>query len=231
VRPDLACGLDSGALRRQIERSSAGERPVVGINPMVMYHPLYWFRPDEGRYRHYVRHLASFCLRLFREGYPFFFFTTQVSDEQVFADVLEILRAEAGGEWKPDGMLRQGRTVQELMELYAAADMVVVTRFHGTVLGLVAERPTLAICYYRKARELMMTMGQGDYAVELDALDSEELWRRFEALERNRLLEREKIHRHVLEQRQALNRQYEHVFGQLAARRDPPVLESVYQKG
>jgi polysaccharide pyruvyl transferase WcaK-like protein len=90
---------------------------------------------------------------------------------------------------------------------------VVATRFHGTVLSLLAEKPLLGICYYRKARELMIDMGQGAYAVDLDTFSVEDLWKRFKRLEANRAAEKEQIRKHNSAYRTALNEQYERLFG------------------
>lgn len=217
VYPDLAFSLDPKVHRHQVEGriESAAKPLVVGINPLAMYDPRYWCFPDEMKYRRYVERMAGLCERLIREGHAVFFFTTQPIDDQVGRDIWEIVQKEIGGGMRPEFVLRQSHFVPELMDAFASADIVVVTRFHGTVLALLTERPTLAICYYRKARELMVDMGQAEYAVDLDDFEVDDLWRRFKALEQNRLAEKEKIRKKNQEYTEALNQQYDYILTKL----------------
>ena len=182
---------------------------------MPMFHGFYWCYPDEVKYQRYVEKLAAFSARLIREGYPVFFFGTQKDDEKAFHDVYGRLRAELAGSADRDQLFRRSHSVSELMATLVSADLVVATRFHATVLALLAERPVLAICYYRKARDLMREMDQAEYAIELEDFDIEDGWRRFRTLERNRIVEQEKIRRKNTAYREALDRQYEHVLGRL----------------
>jgi polysaccharide pyruvyl transferase WcaK-like protein len=216
VYPDLAHSLSVADMRGTgTAPGTLRRRPTVGINPMPMFHGFYWCYPDEAKYQRYVERLAMFSARLIREGYPVFFFGTQKDDEETFHDVHKRLREELGESATPDRLYRRCEHVSELMAALASADFVVTTRFHGTVLALLAERPVLAICYYRKARDLMREMGQTDYAIEFEDFDVDDAWRRFEILEQNRLVEQEKIRKRNVEYREALDRQYEYVLGRL----------------
>lgn len=174
VYPDLAQSLP---VQRMPVRSSAG-RPVVGINPMPVYDRRSWCEPNDLRYAQYVGQLARFASRLLREGYPVFFFGTQPSDEPVIDDVIDRLDQSLPLPERRD----TSHTVAKVMDVIGAADIVVPTRYHGTVLSVHARRPVLGICYYRKTREVLESMGQGEYAVDLDSIDDADLWRRFEKL-------------------------------------------------
>lgn len=190
VYPDLAQSLEFG---RQPVRD--GNRPpAVGINPMPVYDRRAWCEPNDERYERYVGQLAHFVSRLLRERFPVFFFTTHPSDSPVIDDVVaridaNVLSANGAPERKAS------HTVDEIMNVFASADIVVATRYHGTVLGLHARRPVLGICYYRKTREVLQMMGQEGYAVDIDELDHEDLWRRFEILVSRRLEEARTIER------------------------------------
>jgi polysaccharide pyruvyl transferase WcaK-like protein len=177
VCPDLAQSLQ---IKVQPLRDG-GHAPTVGINPMPVYDRRTWFRADDALYERYVAQLALFASRLLRERFPVFFFTTHPSDNQVIDDVLASidskLLAANGGPARKSSL-----TVDEVMSVFASADVVVATRYHGTVLGLRAGRPVLGVCYYRKTREVLRAMQQESYAVDFDEIDHEDLWRRFELL-------------------------------------------------
>lgn len=184
VYPDLAQSLKIG--RHPVR--DGNRPPAVGINPMPVYDRRAWCEPNDERYERYVGQLARFVSRLLRECFPVFFFTTHPSDSPVIDDVLaridgNLLSANGTPERKTS------HTVDEVMNVFASADIVVATRYHGTVLGLHAGRPVLGICYYQKTREVLQTMGQEAYAVDIDELDHEDLWRRFEMLVSRRVEE------------------------------------------
>lgn len=217
VYPDLAYSLSlEDGLGNATTQMATGRRPTVGINAMARYDGRYLCYSDELTYQRYVANLATFSARLIREGYPFFFFNTQVrDDDEAFHDVWRRLRAEFGESAPREQLFRRSHSVSELMATLASADLVVATRFHGTVLALLAERPVLALCYYRKAQDLMGEMGQAEYAVKLEDFDVEDGWRRFKTLERNRIVEQEKIRVKIVAYREALDHQYAHVLRQL----------------
>ena len=193
VYPDLAHSLKFDAEPASARVPRPTDRPVIGINPMPMYDERYWCAPDRDRYGAFVKQLAVFTHGLVHEGYPVFFFPTHPKDAYVAADVIEAMRplSKDCDLRCPD--IRRPRTTQELISIIGEADIVVASRFHGILLGLHAWKPVLAICYYRKARELMRGLQQEQYAVDLDHLDAEDLRRKLKALERRAPEERLRI--------------------------------------
>jgi polysaccharide pyruvyl transferase WcaK-like protein len=210
VYPDLAQSLHAARFPAGI----LGPPPVVGINPMPVYDKRSWCEPDDARYEGYVGHLAHFASRLLRERYPVFFFATQPSDEPVIDDVIARLDRDL-----PTPERRSsGDTVTGIMNVIQSADIVVPTRYHGTVLGLHARRPVLGICYYRKTREVLRALGQEAYAVDLDTLDDADLWSRFETLVARRHEETQEIERRGEKVSALLAEQYDTVLEMLGAR-------------
>lgn len=214
VYPDLAQSL-------QFERDPARDERmqlVVGINPMAVYDPHYWYLRDDTRYEGYVGQLARFASRLMQEHYRIFFFGTQPSDEAVIDDVIVRLDGEVVvGRVLPDRM-KQSKTVSEMIKVIGSADIVVATRFHGAVLAFHAHRPVLGICYNTKTRELLRERGQETYAVDLDEIADAELWRVFRALAANRHEEIRKIKRKSDEVHALLAEQYDLVLEIVRAR-------------
>jgi len=213
VYPDLAQSLP---VKRQSLRSD-GQLPVVGINPMPVYDRRSWCEPDDARYERYVTELAKFASRLVEDGYPIFFFTTQPSDAPVIDDI--VARFDPGLSHRhgvPDR--RTSETVQDAMRIFASADVIIPTRYHGTVLGLHAGRPVLGICYYRKTREVLESMGQGDYALDIDSISHDDPWQRFQRLVSRRFAEAETIARAGEELGIRLAEQYDSVLNILERR-------------
>ena len=170
VYPDLAFAIDRPAARVR----NADER-IVAINPMAVYDGRYWYIKDAGKYEAYIEKLALLVTHLIDNGYTPRLFATQVKDENVIEDVIGKLGANGVNADKTAALFKRLDTVSELLEFLDEADLVVPTRFHGTVLGLWALKPTIGICYYRKAADLLADLGQNEYAFDLDEVSADEL--------------------------------------------------------
>ena len=213
VYPDLAQSLPI----QQHPLKDDTQSPVVGINPMPVYDPRAWCEPSDARYERYVDELAKFTSRLIRDGYPVFLFTTQPSDGPVIADIFARIDPNLlEGRSKPEQ--KSSDSVEDTIRIFASADVIVPTRYHGTVLGLHARRPVLGICYYRKTREVLEAMDQGDYAVDIDTFTHEDLWQRFQQLASRRFMEAETIARQGEAIGSRLSEQYDRVLNILEQR-------------
>jgi polysaccharide pyruvyl transferase WcaK-like protein len=177
VCPDLAFSLPI-----EVERESLRDPPVIGINAMAVFHSKYWFIKDQDRYRQYVSQLKDIALFAREHGYGFFLFANQPRDEAVIDDVLDLLAAEGIDRQSLDANVRRSTSLAEYIHNLFDADVIVATRFHGTVLALLAERPVLGLCYYWKAARLLEDMGQADYALDLDSLSSADIKNRLSDL-------------------------------------------------
>ncbi|GMV31405.1 MAG: membrane protein [Rhodanobacteraceae bacterium] len=214
VFPDLAHSLvrPAGA-----QRAGDRSKPTVGINPMPLYDSFYWYTTDTDRYASYVRTLAALAEYLVDRGYPVFFFPTQLKDLNVADEIVRAMRPECAGRLLQPEPVKRPHTVDELMRIIETADIVVGTRFHGTLLSLHARRPVLAICYYRKTRDLMREMGQEAYAIDFDDLTVSELVGRFHRLEERRLEAAAQIANVDDEYVDALENQYRAIFAMIRA--------------
>ncbi len=171
VFPDLAHGLrhDEGRAGPPGRQRPDGARPVVGINVMPIYDERYWPERSPEKYHRYVREVAALGAALIADGCGIFLFGTHPKDGLVADDVLAALATEHGHRPDRADLVRSSRRVEELLEVIESADAIVATRFHGALLSLLCERPVLALCYYRKTRELMLAFGQGEeFAVTLE---------------------------------------------------------------
>ena len=213
VFPDLAHGVGHrvGPMARPV---AVAGRPVVAINAMPVYDRRYWHEWSEEKRGQYVTELAATAAALLKDGYGLFFIATHPMDALVARDVMATVEAEHGGGRWDDNPVRCPTTVAGLLRELESADLIVATRFHGAVLALRVERPVLAICYYRKTRELVAEFESGaDFAVDLDELGAADAIRRLQRLEARAGELVTGIRRKGEDYRVALREQYDRVFG------------------
>lgn len=141
-----------------------------------------------------------------------FFLATQKKDENVIEDVLVMLRKENVTQMEAEELVKRSNTVDELMSILASAQIVVATRFHGTVLSLLTEKPVLGICYYRKTDDLLREVELGEYSLSLDTLDPDQLWQTFKKLDKNRTEASERVGKKIASFRRSLDEQYDVVL-------------------
>ncbi len=210
VYPDLAHSLPSPP---PPARRAPTERLRVGINPMIVYHSVFWPVRDPAVQQRYIESLAQLAAALVAEGRDVFFYATQKDDRVTATEVQAAMRANAPSIPAPPFVMPA--SVAELLELCAGADVLVTTRFHGAVFGVITARPTLAICYQAKTREVLETAGLGAHAIALEQLSSERLRAAFDRLGRERRAVEAQLRQHTIDLRARLAQQYEQVAGLL----------------
>jgi polysaccharide pyruvyl transferase WcaK-like protein len=208
VMPDLAFSLEFEAMARRsrFSPSNRSGRPLVAINPMPVHDPRYWPGADPQIQREYLESIERLVIDLLDRDYDVVMLGTQPADEWVAEDLLQRLHLPVGRRERVS--LERIRTLEEFCGLYAICDAVVATRFHGILIALRAAKPVLAICYYRKSRELMESFGLGAYAVDLDKLGAAPLIEMFVALVSARDAIREQMRAGVEQRRSQLSEQY-----------------------
>ncbi len=210
VAPDLAHSL----LTEQVKPTCLPESrrltglPVVGINPMPLFDPRYWCEPVDSKYKQYIGKVADFSQKLLANEYPLFFFPTQEKDQGVIVDILDILQKRGVLSAPREDYVLTSDSVDDLLANIAACDITVPTRFHGTVLSLLLEKPTLGICYYQKAKELLSVAGQAEFAYDHEQFQAEDLWCGFTKLVGDIDHVKEQIRHRNSEHTIALERQY-----------------------
>lgn len=213
VVPDLVFSLH---VDRPHRSAAPARRRVVGINPMPVFDDAYWPEGDPPAYGHYVRTLASFADWLVERGYGVRFFATQLLvDHRVIDGVRGLMRltstAGGGGRIVADRI----HSVDELVSVIDGLDLVVATRYHGTLFSLIRHKPVLSIAYQRKSIELMAQMGLADYAIEIGRVTTEALRDRFLALEGHSAEFAEAVRQRLPAVRRALESQYDRMFASL----------------
>ncbi len=204
VCPDLALSLSCDMPAR-----TAGERLRVGINPMIVHHRGFWPVADAALQERYVHSLAVLAIRLAASGHDVFFYGTQTGDEVTAEETRAVMRSAAPSLPLPAFVMPT--SIDELLHLCASVDVLVTTRFHGAVFGVITARPTLAICYQAKTREVLEAAGLGAFAIDFEQITPERLGAAFDRLRAARSGVATTLRQHSLEQRARLDRQYEQV--------------------
>lgn len=216
VCPDLAHGLPFVPIPRQ-----AGAKLRVGINPMIVYHGVFWPIGDRELYRNYVETLATLAAELDRDGHEVFFYGTQKDDAFPAEEIQQVLRTRFPEAAVPE--YHPPETVPGLLTLCASADLLVSTRFHGAVFGVVTRTPTLAICYQGKTREVLEAAELGEFAFDFEEVNPALLRTAFQRLSDRRGEIQAILDRHAVDTRAQLAEQ----DARLVALLVPPVREPI----
>jgi polysaccharide pyruvyl transferase WcaK-like protein len=200
--PDLVFTLRLPA--RRLQQARLHRKKIVGINPIPFNSADYWVGASNEGYQRYVQVLASFAEWLLSRGLNIVFFPTQLTlDPRVIRDIRARLN---DGAYQPGAVTEASiKSVEDLCAAIESMDFVVASRFHGLVFSMLLEKPVLGISYADKGRDLMASMGQSSYVLDIMALDLTAMQQRFQEMElrqddiRSVLRERAVQHRHLAE--------------------------------
>jgi polysaccharide pyruvyl transferase WcaK-like protein len=185
----------------------------VGINPMPVFDDAYWPESDHRVYDHYIRTLASFADWLLASGYGVRFFATQLLVDQGVIDQIRALMQQGVAATCAERVVANRiNTFDDLVSVIDSLDLVVATRYHGTLIALIRQKPVVSIAYQRKSTELMMQVGQAEYGVDIGRLTLETLRERFLALEGCGAEFAEAVRGRLPAMRRALETQYDRAF-------------------
>jgi len=219
VFPDLAFSLDVPPPTPR-HRAPMPDPPAatIGIGPLPFYDPRSWPHTDAEVYRDYVRRLAEVTAQLAGEGHGILLFPSDVfMDDLVITDILRVVRAR--GIAPPVYPVRRGcvRTVPGLLGILRRCDLVVASRFHGTLLAYHLGIPVIGLSPHPKVATLMADAGQETFCLPIASAAPDQIMdgiRRITA-------EREGVTRTIRQfaggNRDALRDQYDRLFGPVRA--------------
>jgi polysaccharide pyruvyl transferase WcaK-like protein len=208
IFPDLAFGLD---LQKSTARQEKNK--VIGVSPMAYYDPRFWPVQDVSAYQAYLKRLASFVSWLLRNGYDVVLFPTQIrmdrtAIEELRASVLEEVPVSLHDRLTDSKL----RTVEECLALLSQLAMVVTSRLHGVILSFLAGTPVLAISPANKIDSLMEDMELTEYVLSIREIELPSLVDRFQKLDGNRDIMKNRLQQKVAEYRLAVEAQFDIVF-------------------
>jgi polysaccharide pyruvyl transferase WcaK-like protein len=211
VYPDLAFSLPTSL----VPAPSAAQVPSrVGVG-------LYAYRDrgasgpeDLAHYRHYLDCLCEVVQALKSAGHPVrIVIGDNTYDEPVLEDVRVALRARGltpGGSGFEDS---PANSFEEVLTQLSQVDIVLASRFHNVLLGLFLGKPVVSLSYNEKNDALLKQMGLGAYAGSLEDFDVPRVLGQLSSLEAEAARLMPGVAEKAREYRQALETQYDSVFG------------------
>ena len=145
---------------------------TVGVGVLRYYGPA--DDPDRGAGAHaiYVARMAQVVVGLLDEGLQ----VTLLVGDGVDAEVFPAIRAAVRSD-RPDveDRLRERvtATFEDLLEEVEGVEVLVASRYHNIVAGVLARRPVVSVGYGPKNRALLDDLGLGRFSQEIDDLDPE----------------------------------------------------------
>lgn len=186
---------------------------VVGINPVPFSDNKYWTGAGHSEYESYTKTLAFFGLWLIERGYKVHLFPTQLNlDPKVIDDIKQVMEQNSSIELAEHFVDKPVRSLDELISAISAMELVVATRYHGTVLAYALNKPVLGIAYQAKTADLMRRIEQQEYILDIHDLKLEQMKKRFISLESSGDESVEAIKRNLSAWRKTLDGQYEQVL-------------------
>jgi polysaccharide pyruvyl transferase WcaK-like protein len=151
-----------GALAAPSPAADPAARRVIAVSPVS--HRT-WRVDSDAAYQHYLDTLEAACRVWLASGLQLRFVCSERDmDPAVARDLMQRLPAGAAVQWvdaqRPDDFIHAA----------AGAEVLVNSRLHGAILGLLAGTPALAIAPARKVSRLMGDAGLARYCLDLSDL-------------------------------------------------------------
>jgi polysaccharide pyruvyl transferase WcaK-like protein len=213
VYPDLAFSYPCPAVQASHSDGSWDGRLVIGVSPIAYCDPRAWPLKDGRRYTAYVSELARMVKWLIKERHHVLFFTTDYPDTATLDDVRAMIPGSvAAGDVIQILPGSTEQSVDSFLEGISLTDLTIASRLHGVILSHLNTTPVLALSFDPKVDAHMNAMDQQDYCLSIDHLELETLIARFNALNRARKRERDRLRSAALRFRAELDLQYDRIL-------------------
>jgi polysaccharide pyruvyl transferase WcaK-like protein len=210
VYPDLVFSLPETLIPHR--HSGKGRRLVVGLGLMEYAGKYSIERPTNSVHAAYLEALVGFVKWLLAREYNVRLLIGDLADTPVTREFRSLLREQSGTHEEERVIDEPVASAEDLLSQLAATDIVVATRFHNVLLTLLLNKPVIAISFHHKCSSLMSQMGIGDYCLDINGLNAENLVGRFCQIEKNSGQLRSMIREKVKNCRNALDEQYLIIF-------------------
>jgi polysaccharide pyruvyl transferase WcaK-like protein len=174
VYPDLAFSLPR--VVTPVHHDPDRQGIVVGVGVMNYRNRFGRSGNDETIYRDYLGRIASFVVRLLERRYTVRVLIGDfIWDQGVRRDLRRELE-ERGCNYEDGRIIDEpASSVDELLTQLASVDVVVSSRFHNLLLGLMLEKPAIAISYHEKFQPLMSGVGLDQFCCDIEQIDVDKL--------------------------------------------------------
>jgi polysaccharide pyruvyl transferase WcaK-like protein len=181
VYPDLAFSLSAVGVTVGHHFESKGG--VIGVGVMNYNGSLGPARNDDKIYREYLGRIASFVVRLLERGHTVRVLIGDVTWDQGARRDLRRALEERGIRYEDGRIIDEpASSIDELLSQLSSVDLVVSSRFHNLLLGLMLGKPVFAISYHQKFQPLMNAVGLGEFSQDIEHIDVDDLARKVDVL-------------------------------------------------
>jgi polysaccharide pyruvyl transferase WcaK-like protein len=209
VYPDLAFSFPRAISASDYNRETA----VIGVGLMTYFNRRSIAGGDETIYRGYIAKLGTFVSWLLEQKYTVrLLIGDAVYDHRARHDLREFLEGSGVSYENARIIDEPAASVSDVLSQLQATDMVVASRFHNVLLGLMLGKPVLAISYHEKVEALMEEAGLPEFCQDIENIDLEKMIQQFGALERKASYVKEDLERRAEASRMALDEQYGRIF-------------------
>ena len=218
AEPEATLGVLAGVAGQQgaaISRQGLAQRfgrPVVAFGPIGYFRPECWPEHDPAIYAEYLRKITCYVAWLAQQGCAIVFIPGETHYDQLVIDDLRAALCAQGVDLNKHVLPATIENVDDLLAQLAGADMLVASRFHNILLGLMLGKPAIALSYQAKIDALMADVGMADYCRPIAQFDLAWLQASFTAIMHNRAALAERIEQREAGYRAALEEQYERIF-------------------
>lgn len=185
--PDMAFMLENADINFPfVEKLKAENEILVGITVRKWNFPN---AVDKNKAKeNYIEQIKNFMEYYIENKKATFIFVPQVivsyaSDTDIANEIKERMNKKyrdkfviRNDDWSPT----------EIKTLISKLDFFVGTRMHSNIFATSMYIPTLAIAYEKKTNGIMETVGQQEYVLEIDDLDSKNMIKKFDMLIQNK---------------------------------------------
>ena len=207
VMPDLAFALNRPALPSGTPHDSAGRSVALGV---MEIESLSHARITGTTQRRYVARLVELVSAIVQSGERVeIVYGDKAHDLSLAEELLDRCRRRLGDLPAERLAFRRAETYQALLDVLVDQDLVIASRFHNLILGLLLGKPVIAMAYHEQHRDLMTQFGLDEFVHDLLDFDPKQLTgQAMELLSASPALE-QRIADRVEEYRRRLNAQFE----------------------
>jgi polysaccharide pyruvyl transferase WcaK-like protein len=211
VYPDLAFSLPRTEIPKRHNRN--GSRPVIGVGVITYFDRRSRAEDADEIYRNYIGKIADLVRWLIDHQYRVrLLIGDVVYDQRVREDLKVVL--EAQGVSYRDGQLidEPAESLADVLTQLASTDMLIASRFHNVLLGLMVTQLVVAISYHQKVEALVSGVGLQDFCQDIEELKIDKLIQQVTTLDQMRDAIRPKIEARTELYRTELDEQYTRIF-------------------
>jgi polysaccharide pyruvyl transferase WcaK-like protein len=212
VYPDLAFSLPLSKIPGDSQINRKKSVVSVGVKDYQGQYgpqPLKHLDDADKIYRRFIEEVADFVIWLLEHTYTVRLIIGDVIyDAQAREDIRKSINRR-NIQYKNNQLIDEPiESNKQLISQMVTSDIVVSPRFHNVLLGLLLNKPVIALSYHEKFLTLMGCPGLAEYNLHIDHFNANTLIEKFIKLESNSDELKQQISRMTAENRRLLDEQY-----------------------